>query len=72
LLAIRFYPEMGFRVGLYNALFHSVSAFCNAGFDIMGKYGQFTSLTRYTDDIIVNFTIMALIIIGGIGVSSMG
>jgi len=33
----------------------------------MGKYGQFTSLTRYTDDIIVNFTIMALIIIGGIG-----
>jgi len=67
LLAIRFYPEMGFKVGLYNALFHSVSAFCNAGFDIMGKYGQFTSLTNYTDDIIVNFTIMALIIMGGIG-----
>lgn len=67
LLAIRFCPEMGFKVGLYNALFHSVSAFCNAGFDIMGKYGQFTSLTRYSGDIIVNFTIMSLIIMGGIG-----
>lgn len=67
LLAIRFCPEMGFKVGLYNALFHSVSAFCNAGFDIMGKYGQFTSLTRYSNDIIVNLTIMSLIIMGGIG-----
>ena len=67
LLTIRFYPEMGLKTGLFNALFHSVSAFCNAGFDLMGKYGQFTSLTRYSDDIIVNFTIMALIVIGGIG-----
>lgn len=67
LLAIRFCPEMGLKVGIYNALFHSVSAFCNAGFDIMGKYGQFTSLTRYSSDIIVNLTIMILIIIGGIG-----
>jgi trk system potassium uptake protein TrkH len=67
LLAIRFCPEMGFKVGLYNAVFHSISAFCNAGFDIMGKYGQFTSLTRYSNDIIVNLTIMLLIIIGGIG-----
>lgn len=66
-LAIRFYPEMGFKIGLYNALFHSISAFCNAGFDIMGKYGQFSSLTRYSNDIIVNLTIMTLIIIGGIG-----
>ncbi|MBP1926068.1 trk system potassium uptake protein TrkH [Sedimentibacter acidaminivorans] len=67
LLAIRFCPEMGLKAGIYNALFHSVSAFCNAGFDIMGKYGQFTSLTRYSNDIIVNLTIMILIIIGGIG-----
>lgn len=66
-LTIRFYPEMGLKGGLYNGIFHSISAFCNAGFDIMGKYGQFTSLTRYSDDIIVNFTIMSLIIIGGIG-----
>lgn len=66
-LATRFCPDMGFKIGLYNALFHSVSAFCNAGFDIMGKYGQFTSLTMYSDDVIVNLTIMILIIIGGIG-----
>ncbi len=66
-LATRFCPDMGFKIGLYNALFHSVSAFCNAGFDIMGKYGQFTSLTMYSDDVIVNLTIMVLIIIGGIG-----
>lgn len=67
LLTIRFYPEMGIKEGLYNAIFHSISAFCNAGFDIMGKYGQFTSLTRYSHDIIINITIMSLIIIGGIG-----
>ena len=67
LLATRFCPEMGFGKGLYNALFHSVSAFCNAGFDIMGKYGRFSSLTKYADDVVVNLTIMALIVIGGIG-----
>ena len=67
LLTMRFSPEMGFGPGLYYALFHSVSSFCNAGFDIMGKYGAFTSLTRYSGDIIVNLTIMSLIIVGGIG-----
>lgn len=67
LLTVRFYPEMGIRQGLYNGIFHSVSAFCNAGFDLMGKYGSFSSLTRYSNDIIVNLTIMSLIVIGGIG-----
>ncbi|WP_326910815.1 TrkH family potassium uptake protein [Sedimentibacter sp. MB31-C6] len=67
LLFIRFYPEMGLKSGLFNAIFHSVSAFCNAGFDIMGKYGEFTSLTRYSKDIVVNITVMTLIIIGSIG-----
>lgn len=67
ILTIKFYPEMGLIRGFYNGLFHSVSAFCNAGFDIMGKYGQFTSLTRYSDDITVNVTIGTLIVIGGIG-----
>lgn len=67
LLAIRFCPKMGFVEGLYNAVFHSVSAFCNAGFDIMGKYGQFSSLTTMYDDPVVNFTIMALIVLGGLG-----
>lgn len=66
-LATRFCPEMGFWRGLYNALFHSVSAFCNAGFDIMGKFKQFSSLTRYQNDYVVNLTIVFLIIVGGIG-----
>lgn len=66
-LAIRFCPRMGFTEGLYNAVFHSIAAFCNAGFDLMGKYGEFSSLTTYSDDIVVNITIMLLIVIGGIG-----
>lgn len=67
LLSIRFIPRMGFWEGLYNGIFHSVSAFCNAGFDLMGKYEQYSSLTGYYNDFIVNVTVMALIIIGGIG-----
>ncbi|WP_294468721.1 TrkH family potassium uptake protein [uncultured Anaerofustis sp.] len=67
LLSIRFIPEMGFKVGIYNAVFHAISAFCNAGFDLMGRFKEFSSLTRYSDDIIVNITIMSLIVIGGIG-----
>ena len=67
LLSIRFIPEMGFKVGIYNAVFHAISAFCNAGFDLMGRFKQFSFLTRYSDDIIVNITIMSLIVIGGIG-----
>lgn len=66
-LAIRFIPEMGFVRGLYYAVFHSVSAFCNAGFDLMGRYEQFSSLTSYKNDFIVNITIMLLITVGGIG-----
>lgn len=66
-LAIRFIPGMGFVQGLYYAVFHSVSAFCNAGFDLMGRYEQFSSLTAYKNDFIVNITIMLLIIVGGIG-----
>lgn len=67
ILTFRFYPEMGLKKAFYNGLFHSVSAFCNAGFDIMGKYDQFSSLTKYSEDIAVNITIMSLIVIGGIG-----
>ncbi|MDF2608730.1 MAG: synthase subunit [Lachnospiraceae bacterium] len=66
-LATRFVPDMGLVKGVYNAVFHSVSAFCNAGFDLMGRFGQYSSLTTYADDIIVNITIMLLIVIGGIG-----
>lgn len=67
LLAIRFIPKMGFGQGLYYAVFHSVSAFCNAGFDLMGKYEPYSSFTAYQDDWLVNLTLAALIILGGIG-----
>ena len=69
LLAIVFCPRMGFTVGLWNAVFHSVSAFCNAGFDLMGRYSAFSSLSGdglYNNPIVM-ITLMLLIVIGGIG-----
>lgn len=65
-LAPVFLRDFGAR-GLWMALFHSVSAFCNAGFDLMGARGAFSSLTSYSAQPVVNLTVMALIIIGGIG-----
>lgn len=53
--------------GVWMALFHSVSAFCNAGFDLMGTKEAFSSLTAYAADPVVNLTIMGLILTGGIG-----
>ncbi len=69
ILSTVFIPEFGFAKGLYFSVFHSVSAFCNAGFDIVGveKGGAFTSLTAYNGNPIVNLTICLLIIIGGLG-----
>ncbi|MCL2053309.1 MAG: TrkH family potassium uptake protein [Oscillospiraceae bacterium] len=67
LLALRFCPRMGFKSGLYNAVFHSVSAFCSAGFDLMGRNKQFSSLSEYADDPVVNITVIMLIVTGGIG-----
>ena len=67
LLSIRFIPRMGLTQGIYNGIFHSVSAFCNAGFDLMGKYGRYSSLVSFSDDVVVNLTIIFLIIVGGIG-----
>lgn len=66
-LSFRFCPQFGFWKGLYFAVFHAVSAFCNAGFDLMGGNGAFSSLTRYGADPLVNLVVIALIIIGGIG-----
>lgn len=66
-LTLNFYSRMGLKEGLYNGIFHSVSAFCNAGFDLMGKYGQNSSLTHFYDNPAVNITIMSLIVIGGLG-----
>ena len=53
--------------GLWMALFHSISAFCNAGFDLMGTSAPFSSLTGYTADPVINVIVMLLIVIGGIG-----
>ncbi|MBR0440358.1 MAG: Trk family potassium uptake protein, partial [Firmicutes bacterium] len=66
ILAVRFYPVMGLADAVYFGVFHSVSAFCNAGFDLMGKYGM-SSFTYFRDDPVVMITICALILIGGIG-----
>ncbi len=67
LLSLRFVPEMGWLDGIGNGIFHSISAFCNAGFDLMGKKEEYSSLVAYSDDLLVSITIMLLIIIGGIG-----
>ena len=55
------------KKGLWMALFHSVSAFCNAGFDLLGVRTPFSSLTSYAANPVINFTIMFLIVVGGIG-----
>ncbi len=68
ILSTRFIPEFGFSKGLAYSFFHSISAFCNAGFDLMGSsFGPFSSFTAYTSDIVVNFTLIGLIVIGGLG-----
>ena len=67
ILSIRFSGEFGWRGGIIKGVFHAVSAFCNAGFDLMGEREAFSSLTEYAGDPIVNITIMALIVIGGLG-----
>lgn len=68
LLMIRFIPEFGAGKGIWFSVFHSISAFCNAGFDLMGIKGEaFASLTSYSADPLVNLTICALIVIGGMG-----
>ncbi|MBR2990653.1 MAG: Trk family potassium uptake protein [Solobacterium sp.] len=67
LLCPVFCRDMGPGSGMFSAVFHSVSAFCNAGFDIMGVQQTGTSLSVYSDSVLVNTVIMALIIAGGLG-----
>ena len=62
-----FCGEFGLGKGFWMAIFHSISAFCNAGFDLMGTTEKFSSLTSFTGNSIINITIMLLILIGGIG-----
>lgn len=63
ILCTRFVPDYGWGRGIYYGVFHSVSAFCNAGFDLLGS----TSLIKYATDPVVSLTICGLIIIGGLG-----
>ncbi|MBE6787302.1 MAG: Trk family potassium uptake protein [Ruminococcaceae bacterium] len=67
LLSIRFIPLFGILKGIYYSVFHSVSAFCNAGFDLLGSPTPFNSLVSFNNDPLVIFIISALIIIGGLG-----
>ena len=67
LLLPAFIRDYGTVKGVWYAVFHSISAFCNAGFDLFGVREPFSSLTAYADQPLVNLTIMALIITGGIG-----
>lgn len=60
---IQFIPEFGFFKGLWYSIFHSVSAFCNAGIDLIGD----SNFVPYRDNILINFNTMLLIILGGIG-----
>lgn len=68
ILSTRFVPRFGPGRGLWFSIFHSVSAFCNGGFDLMGEYtGPFSSLAGFQSDPVVLTTIMVLIVTGGMG-----
>ena len=68
LLAVRFVPMLGPVRGAGYAVFHAVSAFCNAGFDLMGTVsGPYTSLESFVSDPLITLTVSALILLGGLG-----
>ena len=67
ILTLRFWPEYGFGTALKWGVFHSVSAFCNAGFDIFGQFSPGSSLIPFQSDPLVLLTLSALVIIGGLG-----
>ena len=72
ILMLRFWPEFGLGRAVWYGVFHSVSAYCNAGFDVLGDLASGGSLCGYVDDPVVNLTIMALITIGGLGFAVWG
>ncbi len=68
LLSLRFVEDFGPARGIYYGVWHSVSAFCNAGFDLMGPHsGAYSSFMAYVGDPLVSLTLMGLIVVGGIG-----
>ncbi|MBQ8084844.1 MAG: Trk family potassium uptake protein [Lachnospiraceae bacterium] len=67
LLFPSFYKEYGLVKAIGYSVFHSISAFCNAGFDLMGEKEHFSSLLSYGGDTLLNLTVIFLILAGGIG-----
>ena len=67
ILALRFWPDVGLRRAVRWGIFHSVSAFCNAGFDIMGVLDAGPSIMAYNTDFVVCLTLMILVVLGGLG-----
>ena len=66
LMCTVFVPKYGLE-GIYISFFLAISAFCNAGFDVLGREGAYTSLCNYNGEPFVIYTIMALIVVGGLG-----
>lgn len=62
-----FCGDFGMKRGIWMSVFHSISAFCNAGFDLMGNRAELSSLTSYGGNVLINVVIMLLITVGGIG-----
>lgn len=67
MIAISLYPQLGIGKSIYYGIFHSISAFCNAGFDLFGFAGRFSSLISVSDNVLLNITVMLLIVTGGLG-----
>lgn len=68
LLSFHFIPQTGSVIkGIYYGVFHSVSAFCNAGFDLMGAEAPYSSFVDYEGNVLINLVLMGLVIVGGIG-----
>ena len=69
--AVLMYPvfavKMGALKGIWYSVFHSISAFCNGGFDLMGINEKYSSLTSFSGNIVINLVIVLLILLGGIG-----
>ena len=66
LLLFAFIPQFGVQ-GIWISIFTAISAFCNAGFDLFGRFGQYSSLVPYVNNYYVQFVIMFMIIAGGLG-----
>ena len=67
ILFLRFLPEYGWKTAAWWGVFHGVSAFCNAGFDVLGSIAPGESMMPFHGDPVVCITLMALIVVGGLG-----